>query len=91
MCRATIRGTCTRGRDMILELLRGRFSVRSFQKKPIAAGILQDMLEAGRLSPSGGNEQAWRFGLITNPSIIAQVAEVGTGDGMELGRSPECK
>lgn len=60
---------------MILDLLRQRFSVRSFQDRPIGAAILQAMLEAGRLSPSGGNEQAWRFGVITDACIIARVAE----------------
>jgi nitroreductase len=33
------------------------------------------MLEAGRLSPCSGNEQAWRFGVITDRSAIARVAE----------------
>ena len=60
---------------MILDLLRTRFSTRSFQDRPIATSILQDMLEAGRLSPSGGNEQAWRFGVITDARTIARVAE----------------
>ena len=60
---------------MILDLLRGRFSVRSFQDRPVATNILQDMLEAGRLSPSGGNEQAWRFGVITDGATIARVSE----------------
>ena len=60
---------------MILDLLKKRFSVRRFLDTPISAGILQDMLEAARLSPSGGNEQAWRFGVITDRSVIARVAE----------------
>ena len=60
---------------MILDLLRTRFSTRSFQDRPIATSILQDMLEAGRLSPSGGNEQAWRFGVITDARTVARVAE----------------
>lgn len=60
---------------MILDLLRKRFSVRDFQGRPIAADILHDMLQAGRLSPSGGNEQAWRFGVITDAPTIARVAE----------------
>jgi nitroreductase len=34
------------------------------------------MLEAGRLSPSGGNEQPWAFGVVTDPDLIARVAEV---------------
>ncbi len=61
---------------MITELLRNRFSVRKFQDKPVPDEVLQDMLEAGRLSPSGGNEQPWAFGVITDPNLIAQIAEM---------------
>ena len=42
---------------MILNILRKRFSCRQFQDKPIPEKIVQQMLEAARLSPSGGNEQ----------------------------------
>ena len=59
---------------MILDLVRKRFSVRIFQRNLISEDILHDMLEAGRLSPSGGNEQAWLFGVITDPSVIKRVA-----------------
>ncbi len=61
---------------MILELLKTRFSARQFQNKPIPPEVLRDILEAGRLSPSGGNEQAWAFGVITEPELIAQIAEI---------------
>ncbi len=60
---------------MILDLLRKRFSVRAFRDTPIPADILHDMLEAGRLSPSGGNEQAWQFGVVTDATIVARVAD----------------
>jgi nitroreductase len=61
---------------MITELLKTRFSVRHFQDRPIPDDVLQDILEAGRLSPSGGNEQAWVFGVITDHALIAQAAEI---------------
>jgi nitroreductase len=61
---------------MIVELLRSRFSVRRFQDKPIPEAVLQDILEAGRLSPSGGNEQSWVFGVVTERALIAQIAEI---------------
>jgi nitroreductase len=61
---------------MIIELLSKRFSVRSYQNKPIPAPILQEMLEAGRLSPSGGNEQPWVFGVVTDPGLIAQISHI---------------
>lgn len=61
---------------MITELLRNRFSVRKFQDKPIPDTVVQGMLEAGRLSPSGGNEQPWAFGVITDRTLIAQIVEM---------------
>jgi nitroreductase len=60
----------------ITELLARRFSVRKFQDKPIPEEILRDILEAGRLSPSGGNEQPWVFGVITDPALIEQIAQI---------------
>ncbi len=61
---------------MITELLKNRFSVRKFQDKPIPDDVIQGMLEAGRLSPSGGNEQPWAFGVITDRHLIAQIVEM---------------
>lgn len=61
---------------MITELLKTRFSVRQFQDRPIPDDVLQDILEAGRLSPSGGNEQPWVFGVITDHTLIAQAAAI---------------
>jgi nitroreductase len=61
---------------MIIDLLRKRVSVRKFRNKPISDDVLQEILEAGRLSPSGGNEQPWLFGVIADPALIGQIAEV---------------
>ncbi len=60
---------------MISELLSRRFSVRQFEERPVPAEVVRDMLEAARLSPSGGNEQSWLFGVLTDPVLIAQAAE----------------
>lgn len=61
---------------MVINLLQNRFSCRKFQDKPIPEEVIEELLEAARLSPSGGNEQPWRFGVITDPGLIAQIAEV---------------
>jgi nitroreductase len=67
------------GETMILDLLRKRFSVRAFKDTPVPDNVLRDMLEAGRLSPSGGNEQPWMFGVVTDPSLRAAIAEAAYG------------
>jgi nitroreductase len=61
---------------MIVELLSVRSSVRKFQDKPVPTEVVQEILQAGRLSPSGGNEQPWVFGVITDRALIAQIAEI---------------
>jgi nitroreductase len=60
----------------ITDLLKTRYSLRNFQHKPIPQPVMDDILEAGRLSPSGGNEQPWRFGVITDPDRITQIARL---------------
>lgn len=60
---------------MINDLLNKRCSVRIFKDKKIPEHIVNEILEAGRLSPSGGNEQSWKFGVITNIDRIDQIAE----------------
>lgn len=45
----------------INELAKNRWSPRAFEDKPVAMEKLISLLEAARWSPSGGNEQPWRF------------------------------
>ena len=61
---------------MIIDLLQRRVSARKFQNKPVPEEVIRDMLEAGRLSPSGGNEQPWMFGVITDPGSIKDIAKL---------------
>lgn len=60
---------------MILDLLKKRCSVRAFTDTKIPQPIIDYILECGRLSPSGGNEQPWKFGVITNKELIQRIAE----------------
>ncbi len=61
---------------MLLDLLKKRCSVRNFSDKDISEKIIDYILETGRLSPSGGNEQPWRFGVITDQDLIKEVSEI---------------
>ncbi|MCL2189674.1 MAG: nitroreductase family protein [Defluviitaleaceae bacterium] len=60
---------------MLLDLLKKRYSCRAFSPKKISAEIVNYMLECARLSPSGGNEQPWKFGVITDTQRIHQITE----------------
>lgn len=61
---------------MILDLLRRRASVRTFSDREIDSAIVDYIIEAGRLSPSGGNEQPWRFGIIVDKERIREIAKI---------------
>jgi len=72
---------------LIAELLKHRVSVRRFQNKPVPEDIIQEMLEAARLSPSGGNEQPWMFGVITDYGLIERISRISHGQDW-LARAP---
>lgn len=61
---------------MIIDLLKKRCSIRAFTDTAIPHSIINYILECGRLSPSGGNEQPWKFGVITNKELIERVADM---------------
>lgn len=63
---------------MILDLLKTRYSCRNFSDKKISDEIIHYILECGRLSASGGNEQPWKFGVITNKDVIEKITEAAS-------------
>jgi len=61
---------------MLLDLLKKRCSVRKFSGKEVSEEIIDYILEAGRLSPSGGNEQPWKFGVIKDKGLKKKVSQI---------------
>lgn len=61
---------------MIVKILKERYSARHFSDKEISKDILEYIFEAGRLSPSGGNEQSWMFGVIDDKEIIEDISNI---------------
>jgi len=64
---------------MVLGLLKRRASVRVFRDAPVPHDVVAKMTEAGRLSPSGGNEQPWLFGVVTDRRLIRAIADASYG------------
>ena len=50
--------------------------MRNFLDKDISPEIINYIIEAARLSPSGGNEQLWEFGIITNDDLIQKISRL---------------
>ncbi|MBU7004151.1 MAG: nitroreductase family protein [Theionarchaea archaeon] len=44
-----------------MEVVRNRRSIRRYKPDPVPEDALMEILEAGRLAPSGSNRQPWHF------------------------------
>jgi nitroreductase len=58
-----------------LECIESRRSIRSFRNIPVEFEKLGNVLNAGRLAPSSGNLQDWKFILVTGIDLRKQLAE----------------
>lgn len=70
-----------------LDVVRLRRSIRSFKDTPIPNSVVNEIIEAGRLSPSSGNGQNWYFGVITDKSQKENLA-YAAGKQMWIASAP---
>ena len=63
------------------DAIRSRRNVRSYADEAIAPKDQDQILEAGRRTPSAGNQQAWDFVVCTDPEQLAQLAKVWRSAG----------
>jgi len=57
-------------------LIRRRRSIRSFSNKNVLRRNIEKILDAGRWSPSGLNNQPWRFVIVKDKSLKARVSSL---------------
>jgi nitroreductase len=60
----------------VFSAIKGRRSIRKFKDVPVPAEQLEQVLEAGRLAPSAGNRQPWRFVVVTDPEVRQKLAPI---------------
>jgi nitroreductase len=60
---------------MVLEAIKKRKSVRSYQQKEIPRDILHEIMEAARLAPSASNRQPWKFVIVQDKELKRRVME----------------
>ena len=58
-----------------IEAIRTRRSIRRFLDKPVEEEKLRSILESVRLAPSWANLQCWRFIVVREGSVRAQISE----------------
>lgn len=52
-----------------------RRSIRRFKKKQVPAYLVRRILEIGRFAPSQGNCQPWKFVVVREPQMLAEMEE----------------
>src|SRR5215469_3096756 len=63
------------------DAIRSRRNIRAFDGRPIPAADLDQILEAGRRSPSSQNWQPWDFIVVTDRPQLTELARVWRGGG----------
>jgi len=59
----------------LIETIRERRSIRKFKNDPIPDKLLTDLIEAGRLAPSGSNLQATRYVIVKSLEARTKLAQ----------------
>lgn len=59
----------------LFEAIKSRRSIRKYTSDPVDDGKVEAILEAGRWAPSWANTQCWRFIVVRDPEVKAEVAE----------------
>jgi nitroreductase len=62
-------------KDIVMNVVKERRSVRNFEDRPIPDEMLQAVLEAVQWSPSWANTQCWEIVVVKSPEVKARLQE----------------
>lgn len=57
------------------ELLVNRRSVRNYHDKPVAIGVIQELIRESTLAPNAGNEQPWKFVVVNDKEMLKKISD----------------
>jgi len=58
------------------DIIQQRRSTRKFKTDPVPDSLIDELLEAARLAPSGSNLQPWRFIIVRSNAIKQKLESV---------------
>ena len=73
----------------LMEIIKGRRSIRAYSGKPVEKAKLEAVLDAARLAPSARNRQKWQFIIVTDPDIKAKMFEAAY-EQPSVQQAPAC-
>jgi len=71
----------------VMEAIRKRYSIRSYEDKEVEEEKLNLILEAGRLAPSASNRQEWRYVVVRDKQTRQKLVEAAAGQTF-VGEAP---
>jgi nitroreductase len=71
----------------VIEAIKSRRSVRSYEDKPVPREILQQIVDAGNEAPSAMNVQPWRFVVVADAEFRKRLAEAAAPLGKKYFES----
>ena len=63
----------------LFEAIKNRRSIRRYTDAPVDDKKIETILEAGRWAPSWANTQCWRFAVVRDPKVKAELAKTLMG------------
>ena len=78
-------------REELSDLIKTRRSIRKFQDKPVPEDLLVKALELATWAPNGGNQQAWRFLIISNGELIQKIGDAVNAKTELMASWPEAE
>ena len=74
--------------ENILELIQSRRSTRKYKAEDVPEEMLNQVIEAGRYAPSGGNCQTTHFIVVKNKEILAELANLAQQEFAKMEITP---
>ncbi len=61
----------------VKQAIEDRRSIRKYQDRPVPQELIDEVLNAARLAPSGNNTQPWRYKVITDDETKRELQDAG--------------
>lgn len=68
----------------VLEVIKKRRSVRSYESKPIPRDIINTIIEAGNQAPSAMNSQPWRFVVVEDKAVKKRLLQAALPNAKKI-------
>ena len=73
----------------MLDFIKSRRSTRRYKKDKVPAELIEQVVEAGRYAPCGGNNQSTHFFVVTNETVLDEIAKIAEGEFAKMEAGPD--